>query len=51
MQVFVGDSQLMRSAGGIMGKIVDTCEGDGGLLHLQAPQLEQAAFAVASFFE
>ena len=51
IQVFVGDSQLMRRGGGIMSRVVDACEEGGGLLQLQPQLVEQAAFALMSFFE
>ena len=50
-QVFVGDSPLMRSGGGVMSRIVGACERGGGLLQLSPLQVAHAGFALMSFFE
>lgn len=47
----MGDSRLMRRGGGVMSRIVSTCEDGGGLLELDKEEVQQATFALMSFFQ
>ncbi len=47
----MGNSRLMRKGGGVMSRIVSACEDAGGLMQLDQEQVEQATFALMSFFQ
>jgi hypothetical protein len=51
IQVFVGDSRLMRGGGGVMSIVSSLFAEGAGLQQLQPRQMEQVAFALMNFFE